>query len=99
MLEFQGYMSKDSLAIGGWHSSIAVLAGAVDEGAAQIAVPLFVSRISAGFPSPADDYIEAELDLNRYLIRNPPDTFMVRVKSNALAGASSPGIFSSSIGP
>lgn len=53
----------------------------------QLRIPLFSSHISAGFPSPADDYIEAELDLNRYMIRNPPDTFMVRVKSDALSGA------------
>lgn len=87
MLKFQGDMSKDSLAIGGLHSFIKVLAVAVDEGAAQISVPLFTSQVSAGFPSPADDYIEAELDLNRYMIRNPPDTFMVRVTNDALAGA------------
>jgi SOS-response transcriptional repressor LexA len=48
-------------------------------------IPLLSCRISAGFPSPADDYIEAELDLNRYMIRNPPDTF--RVTNEALAGA------------
>jgi len=53
----------------------------------QMEIPLLSCRISAGFPSPADDYIEAELDLNRYMIRNPPDTFMVRVTNEALAGA------------
>lgn len=57
------------------------------EGAADIAIPLYASHISAGFPSPADDYIEAELDLNRFMIRNPPDTFMVRVNGDALSGA------------
>ena len=44
----------------------------------SFAIPLYASLISAGFPSPADDYIEAELDLNR---------FMVRVKGAALSGA------------
>jgi DNA polymerase V len=53
----------------------------------QLGIPLFSCRISAGFPSPADDYIEAELDLNRYMIRHPPGTFMVRVTNDALAGA------------
>ena len=48
---------------------------------------MFLQHISAGFPSPADDYIEAELDLNRLMVRNPPDTFMVRVKGAALSGA------------
>jgi len=50
-------------------------------------IPLYASRISAGFPSPADDYIEATLDLNRYMIRNPPDTFMVKVSGDAMVGA------------
>lgn len=53
----------------------------------DLAIPLYASLISAGFPSPADDYIEAELDLNRYMIRNPADTFMFRVKSDAMIGA------------
>lgn len=60
---------------------------AASEDAKVISLPLYLDRISAGFPSPADDYIEAELDLNRYMVRNPPDTFMVRVKSDALSGA------------
>ena len=37
--------------------------------------PLFACHISAGFPSPADDYIESHLDLNRYLIHQPSATF------------------------
>ena len=60
---------------------------AASEDAKVISLPLYLDRISAGFPSPADDYIEAELDLNRYMIRNPPDTFMVRGTNDALAGA------------
>jgi DNA polymerase V len=52
-----------------------------------LAIPLYASHISAGFPSPADDYIEAELDLNSLMVRNPPDTFMVRAKGDALSGA------------
>jgi DNA polymerase V len=53
----------------------------------SLAIPLYASHISAGFPSPADDYIEAELDLNRLMVRNPPDTFMVRANGDALSGA------------
>lgn len=64
-----------------------IVSHAVSEDAKVISLPLYLDRISAGFPSPADDYIEAELDLNRYLIRNPPDTFMIRVKGDALFGA------------
>jgi len=64
-----------------------IVGQAVSENAKVISLPLYLDRISAGFPSPADDYIDAELDLNRYMIRNPPDTFMVRVTNDALAGA------------
>ena len=35
------------------------------------ALPLFLSRVPAGFPSPADDYLEGELDLNELLIQQP----------------------------
>jgi len=64
-----------------------IVGQAVSEDAMVISLPLYLDRVSAGFPSPADDYIEAELDLNRYMIRNPPDTSMVRVKSDAMSGA------------
>ena len=51
------------------------------------AAPFFLARISAGFPSPADDYMESALDLNAYLVRNPAATFMVRVGGDSMAGA------------
>jgi len=50
-------------------------------------LPLYGSRVPAGFPSPADDYLEATLDLNRYLISDAPATFMVRVKGDSMIGA------------
>ncbi len=49
--------------------------------------PLFLSGVSAGFPSPADDYIDRELDLNEYLIANPAATFFVRVAGDSMIGA------------
>lgn len=43
-------------------------------------LPVFIGRLPAGFPSPADDYIEGKLDLNRHLIKkHPAATFFVRV--------------------
>lgn len=39
--------------------------------------PLFGSAVQAGFPSPADDYIEQYLDLNSYLVSHPAATFFV----------------------
>jgi DNA polymerase V len=49
---------------------------------------LLSHRISAGFPSPAADYTEEELDLNTYLVRNKPATFMFSVKGDSMVGAS-----------
>jgi len=50
-------------------------------------LPVFTARISAGFPSPAADYEEGQLDLNKYLIKNPPATFFVRVSGDSMEGA------------
>lgn len=50
-------------------------------------LPLFVSLIPAGFPSPAGDYLEEPLDLNRYLVRHPTTTFYVRVQGDSMTGA------------
>jgi DNA polymerase V len=49
--------------------------------------PLFSVAVSAGFPSPADDYIENCLDLNRHLIKHPSATFFVRVKGDSMIDA------------
>lgn len=51
------------------------------------ALPLFTSKVQAGFPSPADDYQEGTLDLNEYLIRNPAATFYVRASGNSMINA------------
>lgn len=44
----------------------------------------YTSKISAGFPSPAEDYMDMTLDLNRELIKNPNATFYARVKGNSM---------------
>jgi DNA polymerase V len=51
----------------------------------------FQQPVSAGFPSPAEDYLEGKLDLSHYLIANPAATFYVRVSGNSMTGV---GIFS-----
>jgi len=51
-----------------------------------VALPLFVCGVSAGFPSPADDYIGQQLDLNDLLIKNPAATFFVRVAGDSMSG-------------
>ena len=50
-------------------------------------VPLFLEPVSAGFPSPAGDYIECRLDLNEHLIQHPSATFFVRVAGESMVGA------------
>jgi DNA polymerase V len=54
---------------------------------ARVVRPLFSSGVSAGFPSPAEDYIEQRLDLNELLIQNPSATFFVRVNGDSMTGA------------
>ncbi len=48
---------------------------------------LLTHRLSAGFPSPATDYSDEGLDLNDYLVRNKPATFMFTVRGDSMIGA------------
>ncbi len=57
-------------------------------------IPLYCSKVPAGFPSPADDFIESHLDLNDFLIQHPAATFMVRAVGDSMINA---GIFSDDI--
>lgn len=50
-------------------------------------IPFFASSVSAGFPSPADDYVELSLDLNKHLIKHPSATFYARVKGDSMINA------------
>ncbi len=49
--------------------------------------PLFMVPVMAGFPSPAEDYIEGKLDLNRHLIKHPAATFFVKVAGDSMIDA------------
>ena len=50
-------------------------------------IPLLTDSVSAGFPSPADDYTEENIDLNEHLISNPFSTFFLRVKGESMINA------------
>lgn len=50
-------------------------------------LPLYGCSVRAGFPSPADDYIEAHLDLNTHLIKHPSSTFFVTASGDSMSGA------------
>jgi len=47
-------------------------------------IPVILQKVSAGFPSPATDYVQDEIDLNSELIKNPPATFLIRVQGNSM---------------
>ena len=53
----------------------------------ELRLPLLGTRVEAGFPSPADDFIERSLDLNEQLVSNPIATFFVRASGNSMDGA------------
>ena len=53
----------------------------------SLKLPLFLAKVPAGFPSPADDYLDKNLDLNEYLIKNPSSTFCVRVEGSSMVKA------------
>ena len=50
-------------------------------------LPSVQCRIAAGFPSPAEDWVEEKLDLNQLLIQRPAATFFVRVEGDSMLGA------------
>ena len=50
-------------------------------------IPLLTDSVSAGFPSPADDYTDENIDLNEHLISNPFSTFFLRVKGDSMINA------------
>jgi DNA polymerase V len=54
------------------------------ENGVKLSIPLFASPIKAGFPSPAEDYVEQRIDLNKDLIKNPDSTFYGRVSSDSM---------------
>lgn len=60
----------------------------------RLSLPLFTGKVAAGFPSPADDYVEKNLDLNELLVQKPAATFFVRAQGESMLGA---GIHSNDI--
>ena len=61
-----------------------------DEGTATVRVPLLGQALCAGFPSPADDFMEGALELPRWLVPTPPATFLWQIRGDSMRGA---GIF------
>ena len=53
----------------------------------KLTVPYYLHKAGAGFPSPATDYIEEDIDLNVHLIKNVPATFIIRVQGKSMVDA------------
>jgi len=47
-------------------------------------LPFHINKVGAGFPSPATDYVEDDIDLNKHLIKNAPSTFLIRVQGKSM---------------
>ncbi|MEK6627657.1 MAG: translesion error-prone DNA polymerase V autoproteolytic subunit [Bdellovibrionota bacterium] len=60
----------------------------------NITLPLYATKISCGFPSPAEDYLEAKLDLNEKLIQRPSSTFLLKAEGDSMTNA---GIFNNDL--
>ena len=50
----------------------------------KVLLPFHVNKVGAGFPSPATDYVEDDIDLNAHLIKNIPSTFLIRVQGKSM---------------
>ncbi len=51
----------------------------------KLKLPFYIHKVGAGFPSPATDYIEDDVDLNTHLIKNAPATFIIRVQGKSMS--------------
>lgn len=60
----------------------------------SVFLPLYLKAVCAGFPSPADDYLDAPIDLSRALIQNAPATFVMTVAGDSAIDV---GIFDGSL--
>lgn len=66
------------------HKEVKVIDIFVPDECEEMKLPMFLMSVSAGFPSPADDYLETKLDLNNFLVKNPSATFFVRVAGDSM---------------
>lgn len=53
----------------------------------RVLLPFCLNLIPAGFPSPADDYIDKKLDLNEFLVKHPAATFFMKVQGDSMINA------------
>lgn len=68
-------------------SRVETVLSLLESGTLEYELPFYSNKVSAGFPSPADDHLEMKLDLNTYLIKHPSSTFFVRVSGDSMIKA------------
>ena len=51
----------------------------------KLLLPFHLNKVGAGFPSPATDYVEDDINLNTHLIKNAPSTFLIRVQGKSMS--------------
>lgn len=92
-LNIQLLTNKNVVNIGSWtKEQVSGLAESVrdihlPDMSTKLELPLQNCSVPAGFPSPAEDYVEHKLDLNSYLVTHPAATFFVRASGNSMTGA------------
>ena len=84
----QGRYGEETKAVRIPISKIKYISEVVNKGLYE--VPMYSNKVAAGFPSPADDYLEDKIDLNQYLVKHPASTFLVRASGESMINA---GIF------
>lgn len=67
--------------------SDAALLGKLSDSPVSVTLPLFTEKVVAGFPSPAQDFVENQLDLNELLIKHPSATYLLRVSGTSMVNA------------
>ena len=67
--------------------SLRIVGSALDWVPSDQRIPLYLSPVAAGFPSPAEDYTDCQINLHELLVRNPPATFFVRAAGDSMLGA------------
>ena len=50
----------------------------------ELTLPVYLSSVAAGFPSPADDYIEEKIDLNKHIIKRPSSTYFAKASGDSM---------------
>ena len=51
----------------------------------KLLLPFHLNKVGAGFPSPATDFVEDDINLNTHLIKNAPSTFLIRVQGKSMS--------------